>query len=276
MTFIQKVMVLPDQLGEIAVDTDQSEMEKIVFEGNLVTIAFNDDKFFILVKQTSNDSCFKELTKFKNDMKADSIFKRDIHFDACKKSQWINSSSGSKQNKCILCKKEFPKQSLAKHLLISHKILTLFEVVQQEKDGHGFDTEEPQDKVVRCNNDRCNLSNVDFDMRVGKIPFSFHHLLQCAGAKPFEYLEKIKIIKVDLESLLNIEEANIGDMKEQRAKLDYISIDGKNDTDSQCRDHNLIWSQMRQQPNYLAPELHNYNYGKVSRDIYVILTSQKV
>ena len=259
-----KVMVLPDHLGEIAVDTDQSEMEEIVLEDNLVTIAFHEDKFFILVKQTSNDSCFKQLTKFRNNMKATTIFKKDINFDACK-SQWVNSPSGSKQNKCILCKKDFQKQSLAKHLLIDHKILTLFEVGQQEKDEHGFDKDEPQHQVVKCANEGCTMSDVDFDMRVGKIPFSFHHLLQCAKAKPFEYLKKIKIMKVDIKSLLNIEEVNIGDILEQRGKLDCISMEGKDDTDSQCRDRNLIWSQMQQRPNYLAPELHNCNYVKVSR-----------
>ena len=181
-------------------------------------------------------------------MKANTIFKKDINFDACK-SQWVNSPSGSKQNKCILCKKDFQKQSLAKHLLIDHKILTLFEVGQQEKDEHGFDKDEPQHQVVKCANEGCTMSDVDFDMRVGKIPFSFHHLLQCAKAKPFEYLKKIKIMKVDIKSLLNIEEVNIGDILEQRGKLDCISMEGKDDTDSQCRDRNLIWSQMQQRPN---------------------------
>ena len=166
--------------------------------------------FFILVKQTSNDSCFKQLTKFRNNMEANSIFKKDFNFDSCKQSQWVNSPSGSKQGKCILCKKDF--QNLAKHLLVDHKILTLFEASQQEKDGHGFDKDEPQHQVIKCSNEGCTMGEIEFDMRVGKIPFSFHYLLQCAKAKPLEYLKKIKIMKTDIKNLLDIETVNIGDI----------------------------------------------------------------
>ena len=82
-----KVMILPDHLGEIIINTDQIEMEEIVLKDNLVTIACHEEFFFILVKQTSNDSCFKQLTKFKNNMEANSIFKKDFNFDSCKQNQ---------------------------------------------------------------------------------------------------------------------------------------------------------------------------------------------
>ena len=114
-------------------------------------------------------------------MEANSIFKKDFNFGSCKQSQWVNSPLGSKQIKCILCKKDF--QNLAKHMLVDHKILTLFEANQQEKDEHGFDKDDPQHQIIRCSNEECPMAKVEFDMRIGKIPFGFHYLLQCAKTR---------------------------------------------------------------------------------------------
>ena len=93
-----KVMILPDHLGEIIIETDRNELEEIVLINNQVTIACHESKFFILVKQTSHDSCFKQLTKFKNNMEANSIFKKDFNFDSCKKKSMDKFTFGIKTN----------------------------------------------------------------------------------------------------------------------------------------------------------------------------------
>ena len=80
------------------------------------------------------------------------------------------------------------------------------------------------------------MNEVEFDMRIGKIPFSFHYLLQCDKAEPLKYLNKIKVIQTDIKNLLDIETVNIGDIFEHRSNLDCISLGDHVEIDKQSQD----------------------------------------
>ena len=76
------------------------------------------------------------------------------------------------------------------------------------------------------------MADVEFDLRIGPIPFAFHYLVQCTEARPLEYLKSIEIIQTDLCNLLPIEAVSLEDILDQRGKLDNISLEHREQTDS--------------------------------------------
>ena len=215
---------------------NQIDKEKVVLTNNLATIAFYKNKFFMLVKEENQYSCFKPLKRFTNNMEVFSIFKKDFKFDS---SQFENSHLGSKQvKKCILCKRDF--QNLSKHLLVDHKILTLFEASQQKGGGQDLDNDGLLHHVIKCSNEGSNMPEVEFDLKAGKVPFSFHFLLQCNKAKPLEYLKQVKIMQTNIKNLLDIETIDIAEIVDHRSKLDTIALEDQIKTDKQYKNHSLI------------------------------------
>ena len=92
------------------------------------------------------------------------------------------------------------------------------------------------------------MADVEFDLRIGPIPFAFHYLVQCTEARPLEYLKSIDIIQTDLCNLLPVEMVSLEDILDQKNRLDNISLEHLEHTGSQLQDCSLAAEQLQKKP----------------------------